>query len=112
LLDVEQYYLARGDVFYLAIDGSDRVAGMVGTRAESATDLWLKRLFVKPELKGKGIGGKLLSAVEQYAAAKGFTVIHTRFADWYREAAAFYPAKGFEDDGRNDYLRHMRKRLK
>jgi len=111
LLDIEKHYFERGDVFYLAVDGRDRVAGMVGTQTAPPGDLWLKRLFVKPELKGKGIGGKLLSAVEGYARGKGITAIHTRFAEWYREAAVFYPAKGFSDAGAEGYLRHMVKRL-
>ncbi|MDR0936897.1 MAG: GNAT family N-acetyltransferase [Oscillospiraceae bacterium] len=100
-------YLSRGDVFYLAIDESDRVVGMVGTETVSPTELWLKRLFIKPELKGKGIGGKLLSTVEKYAASKGITTLRTKFADWYSEAARFYPAKGFIDAGSEDYLRYM-----
>jgi len=111
LLDIEKSYFERGDVFYLAIDKLDRVVGMVGTHSTSHTELWLKRLFVKPELKGKGVGSKLLFAVEEYAAGKGIIEIHTRFAYWYREAAAFYPAKGFVEVERNDYIIHMKKRL-
>ena len=34
LLDVEKSYIERGDIFYLAVDASDRVVGMVGTQAE------------------------------------------------------------------------------
>ena len=111
LLDIENIYFGSGDVFYLAIDERDRVVGMVGTQTTSATELWLKRLFIKPEIKGKGIGSKLLIKVEEYAAEKGIAEIHTRFAYWYREAAAFYPAKGFIEVERSDYLVHMMKRI-
>jgi GNAT superfamily N-acetyltransferase len=111
MLDIDNNYIKRGEVFYLAVDKDDRVAGMIGTKTVSETDIWLKRLFVKPDLKGRGIGSKLLLAVEDYASAKGVTTIHTRFADWYREAASFYPAKGFADAGRSGYLRHMVKSL-
>ena len=69
LLDIEKNYFERGDVFYLAINGHDRVAGMVGTQTVSTTDLWLKRLFIKPELKGTGIGGKLF-AVSKHTPSK------------------------------------------
>ena len=111
LLDIENNYFGRGDVFYLAIGVRDRVVGMIGTQTTSPTELWLKRLFIKPELKSKGIGSKLLSTVEEYAAGKGIIEIHTRFAYWYREAAAFYPAKGFLEVERNDHLIHMMKRI-
>ena len=112
LFDVENKYLGNGDVFYLALDKCDRVVGMIGTQTVSPTELWLKRLFIKPEVKGKGIGSKLLAAVEQYAVGKGITKIHTRFADWYREAAAFYPAKGFVEIEPDNHLRRMTKTLK
>jgi GNAT superfamily N-acetyltransferase len=111
LLDIEGAYLERGDVFYLAIDERDRVVGMVGTQTVSPTDLWLKRLFIKPEWKGQGVGSKLLASVEAYAAAKGVTTIHTHFVDWYREAAAFYTAKGFVEAPPDGSLRHMVKRI-
>jgi ribosomal-protein-alanine N-acetyltransferase len=111
LLDIENNYLGNGDIFYLALDERDRVTGMIGTQTVSPTDLWLKRLFIKPEVKGKGIGSKLLAAVEQYAAKKGITTIHTRFANWYREAAVFYPAKGFVEVDADKHLRHMIKKL-
>ena len=114
LLDIESNYFRRGDVFYLAIDEHDRVVGMVGTNTVSPTDLWLKRLYVKPELKGKGIGSKLLKTVEEYAIEKSITTIHTRFASWYNEAALFYPAKGFVEVKtvvQDDYLRYMVKTL-
>jgi len=109
LLDIENSYIGRGDIFYLAIDERDRVIGMIGTQTTSSTELWLKRLFIKPELKSKGVGSKLLLTVEEYAAGKGITEIHTRFAYWYREAAAFYPAKGFLEVERNDHIIHMMK---
>ncbi|GHV32858.1 hypothetical protein FACS18949_05180 [Clostridia bacterium] len=112
LLDVPGVYLSRGDVFYLAIDETDRVVGMIGTETVSPTELWLKRLFVKPEAKGNGIGSKLLAEVEQFAVLKGITAIHTRFADWYTEAARFYPARGFTDADSDGSLRHMVKRYK
>jgi GNAT superfamily N-acetyltransferase len=107
LLDIKGAYLEHGDVFYLAVDERDRVVGMIGTQTTSPTELWLKRLFIKPDVKGKGIGSKLLFAVEAYAADKGITEIHTRFAYWYREAAVFYPAKGFVEIERNNYIIHM-----
>jgi GNAT superfamily N-acetyltransferase len=112
LLDIEKHYFERGDIFYLAIDERDRVVGMVGTQTVSPTDLWLKRLFIKAELKGKGVGSRLLAAVEEYAKNKGIVNMHTRFAHWYKEAAMFYPAKGFiEADSDAEYLRRMIKRL-
>lgn len=111
LLDISTNYIEKGDIFCLAIDDRDRVVGMIGTNSISPTELLLKRLFVKPEYKGKGIGSDLLSFIEKYAVSKGITTIHTRFAYWYREAAVFYPAKGFIEIERTEHLIHMAKQL-
>jgi len=111
LLDIEKNYFECGDIFYLAIDEHDRVVGMLGTKTVSPTDLWLKRLFIKPNVKGKGIGSKLLTVIEKYAAEKGIITIHTRFPYWYREAAFFYPSKGFIEVEPDDHFRYMIKRL-
>ena len=111
LLDVEKSYIEQGDVFYLAIDENGRVVGMIGTKIMSQTELLLKRLFIKPEMKGKGVGTKLLAITEKYAAEKGINTIHTQFADWYPEAALFYSAKGFVENGSEGYLRRMIKSL-
>jgi len=113
LLDIEKNYLKRGDIFYLAIDERDRVVGMIGTQIISESELWLKRLFIKPEQKSKGVGSKLLAKVEEFAAKQGITIIHTRFANWYYEAAAFYRAKDFvKAQSPEDYLCYMIKELK
>ena len=112
LLDIQGSYIDCGDAFFLAIDANDRVVGMLGTQTTSATDLWLKRLFVKPELKGSGIGTSLLDALETYATARGIATLHTRFANWYAEAARFYPARGFvAAEPVDDYTVHMTKTL-
>lgn len=112
LLDVQGSYIDCGDAFFLAVDANDRVVGMLGTQSTSPTDLWLKRLFVKPELKGSGIGTLLLNALESYAAPRGVTTLHTRFAHWYAEAARFYPARGFTyADPVDEYTHHMIKTL-
>lgn len=57
-------------MFWLAVDSNKRVIGMVGTITESNTDMWLKRLYIKPSLKRKGIGSALFTSVEDFAKSK------------------------------------------
>ena len=107
LLDIQRNYFDTGDMFWVALSAQGRVIGMLGTHTVSPTDLWLKRLFVKPELKRHGIASALLAVALEYAKAKGMTHIHTRFNDGYTEAAQFYPAKEFAEAERSDGLRHL-----
>lgn len=111
LFDIQKNYFDKGDMFWVAVDAEDRVVGMIGTDTVSATDIWLKRLFIKPEMKRKGLGSALLATAEAYAEKKGITTIHTRFADDYTEAAKFYPPKGFVETDRSDRFRHFIKNI-
>ena len=106
-LDIQGRYFDKGDMFWIALDNDNRVIGMIGTDTTSESDMWLRRLFIKPSLKRKGLGSALLSLAENYAQSKGITTIHTRFYDDFTEAARFYPSKGFIEDGKSDGLRHF-----
>ena len=107
LLDIQKYYFDRNDMFWIAINDENRVVGMVGTSTVSETDIWLKRLFIKPNVKRSGIASALLDVVVEYAKAKGVLSIHTRFNDNYIEASRFYSSKGFVESERSDGLRHF-----
>jgi len=114
LLDIQSNYFDKGDMFWVALDEANRVIGMIGTNTVSETDMWLKRLFIKPTWKRQGLGSALFAVAEEYAKSKGIANIHTRFAKFYSEAAAFYPAKGFVEAEKiegKDYLRHMVKEI-
>jgi len=50
MIDIHANYIARGEMFILAIDEMDNVVGMVGTKRENC-GVYLKRLYVAPELK-------------------------------------------------------------
>ena len=90
LFDVKENYINKGDMFWIALDNNDRVIGMIGTNTASKTDMWLKRLFVKPAFKRLGLGSALLAIAEEYAKSKDILAIHTSFAEDYIEAAQFY----------------------
>jgi len=107
LLDIQRNYIDNNDMFWIAVDGNKRVVGMLGTKTDSPTDLWLKRFYIKPELKCMGIGSALLSKAEKFAKQRGIETIHTRFSDDYVEAAVFYPSKGFIEHDKSDGLTHL-----
>lgn len=111
LLDISKNYLRRGDGFWLAIDENNRVVGMLGTRAQKHGDVWLKRLYIKPDDKRQGIASALLAAALADATQKRAKCLHTRFSRDFTEAAQFYPAKGFQLLEETDDFIHMGKTL-
>lgn len=97
LLNIENCYIAGGDMFWLAIDDNNRVIGCVGVKSEDDS-VWLRRLFIKPEHKRKGIGSALLAVAEDFAKTKGMHEIrvHLGNKDKYFESWSFYPKHGYK----------------
>ena len=101
LLDVRANYLDRGDMFWLALDENDRVAGSLGYRSMEGTDeVFLHRFFIRPDLKRRGIGSALLETAEAHLRAAGKTAMHVHLGwpreIWY-ESWTFYPKHGFAE---------------
>ena len=72
LIDIKKNYMENGDMFWLAVDESDRVIGSVEYRSIDGTDeVWLHRLFVKYNHKHEGIGTQLLQTAEAYIKQRG-----------------------------------------
>ncbi len=99
LLNIKGSYFDKGDMFWLAIDEADRVVGCVGYRSiENTTEIWLHRLFVKSNMKHKGIGTRLLYTVEDYAKKNGKTAVYVHLGQpknvWF-ESYKFYPKNGY-----------------
>jgi GNAT superfamily N-acetyltransferase len=73
--------------------GPYRGEGADAARAE------LYALYVRPDLLGRGVGGVLVRAAEEWAAGRG----HTRLALWVlagnERARRFYARAGFAPDG-------------
>ena len=101
LLDVRANYLDRGDGFFLALDENGRVIGCGGFNRIPGTDeALLHRLFVKPELKRRGIGTALLNTCESTMRAAGIRVSRVHLGEpreqWF-ESWAFYPKHGYAE---------------
>ncbi|MBE6994042.1 MAG: GNAT family N-acetyltransferase [Ruminococcaceae bacterium] len=97
LLDVEGNYLRKGDMFWLAIDDRDRVAGCVGYSAVEGTgDVRLHRFYVKPDMQGRGIGSALYRTAEEHVRALRKTGILVHLGGTGYEAShSFYLHRGF-----------------
>ena len=56
--------------------------------------LWLEDLYVKPGLRGHGLGGRLLRAVAAIAIERGCGRFEWSVLDWNAPAIAFYERLG------------------
>ncbi len=99
LLTVKETYLDVGDMFWLAIDETDRVVGCVGySSIPGTTEVTLHRLYVKADKKHQGIGTALLQTAETYLKEIGKTAACVHLGvpkeQWF-ESYAFYQKHGY-----------------
>ena len=100
LLDIDANYFQKGDMFWIAVDENDRVIGSVGYSSAKGTDeVVLHRLFVKYNLKHRGIGTALLKTAEEYlkAIGKKSVVVHLGDKESFFESWQFYPKHGYAE---------------
>ncbi|MGF1481508.1 MAG: GNAT family N-acetyltransferase [Cyanophyceae cyanobacterium] len=103
VLDVENSYLASGGEFWVV----EEQGNIVGTaayypieRGQNAVEI--RKMYLLPSARGKGLGQVLLQALEQAIAARGFEQIWLETASILREAVQLYencgyrPASGVE----------------
>lgn len=94
LLDIKTNYFDKGQPFWIALDEFDRVIGCIGTKIKG-DDIFLSRLFIKPDHKRLGIGSKLLKIAEESVKDRGYKEIHTHLGKDYLESHIFYPKHGY-----------------
>ena len=86
-------------VAYLEVDGGDRTpVGCGGIRRIEGVDAAceLKRMFVAPEARGRGIARSLLERLEHEATALGYSNVWLETGTEQPEAIALYEAHGYE----------------
>ena len=74
LTAIHDHYFALGGWFALLLDAG-QVVGTAAVVPKDAAVCELKRLYLRPEYRGRGHGAALLDAVLAWAAAHGFRTI-------------------------------------
>lgn len=92
-LDEDEVSPGRG-VFLVAFRG-DQPVGCGAVRKLDAGSAELKRMFVTPAMRGRGLGLRLLAALELEAAALGVTTLLLETGPHNHEALALYTREGF-----------------
>lgn len=96
MLSADALRVSAVTFFVARLDG--RVAGCAAlVRKEGYGEI--KRMFVAAEARGKGIGRRLLAAIEEVARAEGLTLLRLETGIRQPEAIALYRAAGFHDIG-------------
>jgi ribosomal protein S18 acetylase RimI-like enzyme len=96
LAGLEVQYARPGGALLLACDGSTLV-GCVGLRRFEPGIGEMKRLYVRPQYRGRSIGRALAEAAVAEARALGYGAVRLDTVPWMTEAIALYELLGFRD---------------
>lgn len=92
-LDAEQVGPGRGAFLVAWIDGA--AVGCGAVRLLAQRDAEIKRMYVAPKFRGRGIARELLSALEAEARRLGGTRVALETGERQPEALALYERAGF-----------------
>lgn len=90
--------LAEPDRYYTALwiaEQDGEVVGSVALRAVGDDALELKRMYLRPATRGRGLGRRLLTIAVDWARASGARVIQLDTSERMQAAQALYETYGF-----------------
>jgi putative acetyltransferase len=98
VLEVEEYYLARGGEFWVIEDQGE----LIGTsayypyphRGEQAVEI--RKMYLSPRARGQGLGQYLLGELERSILAHGYQEIWIETASVLTAAVKLYEANGYQ----------------
>jgi GNAT superfamily N-acetyltransferase len=91
---IDELLQPRGRLYLAEIDGAP--VGLGGLKPASEEIAEIKRMYVRPSARGRGVGRKLLDRLLDDAREVGFRLVRLESATFMREAQALYRSVGFE----------------
>ncbi len=91
----EYYDDRRGSTFWVAIDGDD-LAGMFGLEKLDHRRVEIRRMYVSPDHRRRGLAQKMLETAERIAGAAGYREIEASTSEIQDAALSLYRRSGYE----------------
>ncbi|MDN5794714.1 MAG: GNAT family N-acetyltransferase [Intrasporangium sp.] len=99
LVELRSYYASPGFILLAHDDlagGDARPGGCVGVRALAPAVCELRRLFVRPAARGRGLGRRLLENATEQARLNGVSRLVLTTLPTMTEAGSLYAADGYD----------------
>lgn len=92
---ISQYYGRRQGGFWVAVDG-ETVVGMFGLEPSSPGTMELRRMYVDPDVRRRGIARRMLSFAEDECRKRNRPRMDLSTSELQREALSLYRACGYQ----------------
>lgn len=93
--NLEEDYLQSGGEFMVLLRGQ-KIIGFFALRPSGNNQVELKRLYLKADERGRGLGKHLLNMALKIAKESGYVRIHLETSSKFVEAVALYRKFGFK----------------
>ncbi|MGC4874660.1 GNAT family N-acetyltransferase [Micromonospora sp. DT43] len=91
-----QVFVPHDDVRYLAVVVNGRAVACGGLQALDAATGEIKRMYVRPAYRGRGVARQLVAALEECAFRQGHTVVCLETGTYLPAAIGLYTSCGYE----------------
>ncbi|WP_433535292.1 GNAT family N-acetyltransferase [Micromonospora sp. CA-249363] len=91
-----QVTVTHDDIRYLAVVVRGRAVACGGLQSLDAVTGEIKRMYVRPSYRGRGIARQLLAALEECAFRQGHTVVCLETGTYLPAAIGLYTSCGYE----------------
>ena len=92
---VSAYYSERGGGFWVAVDGH-KIVGMFGLEPSGNAAMELRRIYVDPDSRRRGIARTMLNFAEEQCRRRNRPRMDLSTSELQREALALYRDAGYE----------------
>lgn len=92
-LSVAALIAEKVDFFVLRSGGA--AAGCGGVKFYGRDYAEIKRMYIRPSFRGKGLGKRVLNHLETHASRKGIPIIRLETGIWQPEAQRLYESLGY-----------------
>lgn len=95
LADLDAFYLSRGGNFDAAVGPDGAIVGCCGVLPHADGRAELRKMYLRREARGEGVGRRLLERAIAFARARGYPRLELETASVLTEAIALYRKAGF-----------------
>jgi putative acetyltransferase len=92
---IADYYAERGGGFWVAVDDS-HVVGMFGLEPSSATAMELRRMYVDPQARRRGIARMMLRVAEDECQRRNCCSLELSTSELQGDALSLYRSAGYQ----------------